>query len=167
MSDLQNSQSTAGQSSSAHQDSMGAAEVIEKVFGAPKSGMFQALIDLMAEDTVMEFPFAPLNRPRRVEGKNNIIQYSQAILGIAPITGYTDIEIHCTIDPDCVIVEMVGHGTVTATGNAFERRYVDVLHTRNGRIQFIREYWNPQESPTVKGYGASRRTEAYQKSSGI
>jgi Ketosteroid isomerase-related protein len=78
-------------------------------------------------------------------------KYSQAVLGIAPITGYTDIEMHRTTDPDCIIVEMKGHGTVVATGNSFERRYIDVFRTKNGRIQFIRDYWNPQESPTVKG----------------
>ncbi|MDN6968382.1 hypothetical protein FCS83_07430 [Oenococcus sp. UCMA 17063] len=147
---MSDSQNFTNRPTSSKQDYIEAAEVIEKVFKGSKPGMFQTLIDLMADNAVIEFPFAPLGRPQRVEGKSNIIKYSKAVLGIAPITGYTDIEIHRTTDPDCVIVEMKGHGNVAATGNDFERRYVDVLHTKNGRIQFIREYWNPQESPTVK-----------------
>ena len=150
MSDLQNAQPTAGQSSSARQDSMGAAEALKQIFEAFKTGNLEVLIDLIAEDAVMEFPFAPPDRPRRVEGKENIIKYNMQVLSISKITGYTDLEIHHTIDPDCVIVEMTGHGTVLATGNTFERRYIDVCRTKDGRIEFIRDYWNPQESPTAK-----------------
>ncbi len=138
------------------QNSMGAAEVFEQVLKAFQTGNLQTLIDLVAEDAVMEFPFAPLSRPRRVEGKNNIIKYNQAILGIATVTGLTDVEIHRMIDPDCVVVELTGHGTVLATGDAYERRYIDVCRTKNGRIKLIRDYWNPQESPTSKNNGVTQ-----------
>jgi uncharacterized protein len=151
MSDLQNPQSPASPSSSARQDSMGAAEVIGQLFEIFRTGNLQALIDLLAEDAVMEFPFAPPSRPRRVEGKSNIIKYNQAILGSVAFTGMTDVEIHRMIDPDCVVVEMTGHGTVLATGAAYQRRYIDVCRTKNGRIKLIRDYWNPQESSVIQG----------------
>ena len=151
MSDLQKSQSMADQSSSARQDSMGAAEILTQVFQAFTTGNLKVLVDLITEDAVMEFPFAPPGRPRRVEGKDNIIEYNMQVLSISKVTGYTDLEIHQTTDPDCIIVEMTGHGTVLATGNAFERHYIDVFRTKNGRIQYVRDYWNPQESPTFKG----------------
>ncbi len=147
MSDLQNPKSAASQPPSARHGSMGAAEVFEQVLEVYRIGSPQSLIDLMAEDAVMEFPFAPPGRPRRIEGKNNIIKYNQAILGIATVTSFTDVEIYRMIDPDCVVVEMTGHGTVRATGDAYERRYVEVCRTKNGRIQLLRDYWNPQNSP--------------------
>lgn len=150
MSDLQNPQSTADQFPSARQDSMGAAEVLAQVFQAFTTGNLKALADLLVEDMVMEFPFAPPGRPRRVEGKENIIAYNREVMSISKDTSYTDLEIHQTTDPDCIIVEMIGHGTVIATDNPFERRYIDVFCTKNGRIQFVRDYWNPQESLTVK-----------------
>ncbi len=151
MFDSRNPQSTAGQPSSAQQESMGAAKVLEQIFEAFKTENFQVLLDLIAEDAVMEFPFATPGRPRRVEGKDNIIEYNIQVMSLSKATGFTDIEIHRTADLDCVIVEMTGHGTVLATGNTFERRYIDVFHTKSGRIQFVRDYWNPQESPTVQG----------------
>jgi ketosteroid isomerase-like protein len=157
MSDLPNPHSTAGQSSSAQQDSVGAAEVFEQVLEMYRTGNLLTLIDLMAEDAVMEFPFAPPGRPRRVEGKNNIIKYNQAILGIATVTGFTDVEIHRMIDPDCVVIEMTGHGTVRATGDAYERRYIDVCRTKNGHIKLIRDYWNPQDSQISKDNGVTQR----------
>jgi uncharacterized protein len=157
MSDLQNSQSKASQTLSARHDSMGAAEVFEQVLKAFQTGNQKTLIDLMAGDAVMEFPFAPLGRPRRVEGKNNIIKYNQAILGIATVTGLTDVEIHRMIDPDCVVIEMTGHGIVLATGDAYERRYIDVCRTKNGHIKLIRDYWNPQDSQISKDNGVTQR----------
>lgn len=149
MSDLQNLNLEDEQSPSARQDSRGAVEVLEEVFEMFRTGNLRALKDLIAEDAVMEFPYAPPKRPRRVEGKSNIIKYNKAILGIVKVTDFTDVEIHHVIDPDCVVVEMTGHGTVLATGDTFSRRYIDVCHTKNGRIQFIRDYWNPQESPKL------------------
>jgi ketosteroid isomerase-like protein len=157
MSDLPNPQSTAGQSSSAQQDSVGAAEVFEQVLEAFRTENLQTLIDLMADDAVMEFPFAPPGRPRRVEGKNNIIKYNQTILGIATVTGLTDVEIYRMVDPDCVVVEMTGHGIVLATGDAYERSYIDVCRTKNGHIKFIRDYWNPQDSQTSMDNGVTQR----------
>jgi uncharacterized protein len=153
MSNLQNPQSTASPSPSARQDSMGAAEVFEQMCEVFRTGNLQTLSDLMAEDAVMEFPFAPPSRPQRVEGKNNIIKYNQAIMGIVTITNLTDVEIHRTIDPDCVIVEMTGHGTVLATGAAYQRRYIDVFRTKKGRIKLIRDYWNPLASPGTGSQG--------------
>ncbi len=130
---------------------IGAEEVLAQVFQAFTTGNLKSVIGLLAEDMVMEFPFAPPGRPRRVEGKENIIAYNKEVMSISKGTGYTDLEIHQTTDPDCIVVEMTGHGTVIATGKPFERRYIDVFRTKNGRIQFVRDYWNPQESPTVKG----------------
>jgi uncharacterized protein len=138
MSDLQNEQA------------WGANEVLAQVFQAFTTGNIKESVDLMAEDIVMEFPFAPPGRPRFVEGKENIIAYIKEVMSNSQGTGYTDIEIHQTTDPDCIIVEMIGHGTVTTTGNSFERRYIDVFRTKNGRIQYVRDYWNPQDSPTFK-----------------
>jgi uncharacterized protein len=157
MSDLQNSKSMVIQSPSARDDSMGAAEVYEQVLEMYRTGNLLTLIDLMAEDAVMEFPFAPPDRPQRIEGKSNIIKYNQAILGIATVTGFTDVEIHRMIDSDCVVIEMTGHGTVLATGDAYDRRYIDVCRTKNGRIKFIRDYWNPQDSQISKDSRVTKR----------
>lgn len=149
MSDLQNPQATSSRPLSSGQDSRGAAAVLGQVFESFRTGNLRAVIDLIADDAVMEFPYAPAKRPRRVEGKNNIIKYNKAIMEIVTVTDFTDVEIHHLIDPDCVVVEMTGHGTLRATGDTFSRRYIDVCRTKNGRIQYIRDYWNPQESPKL------------------
>lgn len=153
MSNLQNSKSPMSQAPSEQYDSIGAAEIFEQILQAYQTGNTQLLTDLMAEDAVMEFPFAPASRPKRVQGKNNIIKYIQAIMSNVTVTSLTDVEIHRMIDPDCVVVEMTGHGTVLATGDAYERGYIDVCYTKNGRIKLIRDYWNPQLSTVTNTQG--------------
>ena len=143
-------------SDSQNQKAMGAEEVLTQVFESFTTGNLKGLVDLIAEDAVMEFPFAPPGRPRHVEGKDNIIAYNREVMSISKATSYTDLEIYQTTDPDCIIVEMTAHGFVIATGNTFERRYIDVFRTKNGRIQFIRDYWNPQESPSQGINGVSQ-----------
>lgn len=156
MSDLQNPKTKASQPPCERHDCMGAAEVFEQVLEMYRNGNLQSLVDLLAEDAAMEFPFAPPGRPRRVEGKNNIIKYNQAILNSVIVASFTDVEIHRMIDPDCVVVEMIGHGTVLSTGNSYERRYIDVCYTKNGRIQLLRDYWNPQDSQISKDNGVTK-----------
>ncbi len=149
MSDLQNTQATAGQSTSAQQTTMRAAEIFEQMFEIFQTGNLKAMFDLIAEDAVMEFPFAPSKRPRQVKGKDNIMKYNLNILDIVSFTGMTDVEIYRTIDPDCAIIEMTGNGTILATGGTFKRRYIEVCRTENGRIKLIRDYWNPQDTPKL------------------
>ena len=150
MSDMQNYKLTDSLSTSSKEDFMGAAEVFEQMLEIFKTGNMQVMLDLIDEDAVMEFPFAPSNRPSKIQGKNNIIKYNQAILDNVSFTGLKDVEIHRTLDPDCVIVEMTGYGSVITTGDAFERRYIDVCRTENGRIKLIRDYWNPEASINSK-----------------
>lgn len=144
MSDLQNLKSTAGQPSSVQP--MGAAEVLEQALEGFRTGNLQPLTDLMAEDAVWEFPYAPPDR-RRIEGKSNIVKFFQAFLSSAAVIDFKDIEIHRMVDPDCVVAELTGCRTVRTTGTVFEGRYVEVCHTKNGFIKLYREYWNPQSSP--------------------
>lgn len=144
MSDLEDPQTTASRP-----QSVGAVLIFEKMFEIFKTGNMQAMIDLMADDAIMEFPFAPPKRPRQVKGKDSIIKYNQEILRIVAFSGMKDVEIYRTSDPDCVIVEMTGYGTILATGDAFERRYIEVCRTENGLIKLIRDYWNPQDTPRL------------------
>lgn len=90
-----------------------------------------------------------LNDHYRSREKNNIIKYNQGILNIVEFKGMKDVEIYCTTDPECVIVKMTGYGIILATCDSFERRYIEVFRTENGRIKLIRDYWNPNDTPKL------------------
>jgi uncharacterized protein len=111
------------------------------------TGDTSAMVDLCADDVVFEFPFAPPGRPTRVEGKPALGDYLKSVSGRMRIEGVRDLEIHETVKPDVAIIEMTMTGTVTATGEPYERSYISVLTVRDGLITRYRDYWNPLQSP--------------------
>jgi uncharacterized protein len=122
-----------------------AVEVFEKALPAIRSGGAGALLDLCADEVVFEFPFAPADRPQRVEGNQAAGEYLSAVASRVQISA-ADVEKHQTVDPSVGVIEMTVHGTVTDTGEPYDRSYVVVLAVRDGLIVRYRDYWNPMES---------------------
>lgn len=104
-------------------------------------------VDLFADDGVIEFPFAPEGRPRRVEGRDAIGAY---LRGIGDHIAYEDfpyVDIHETTAPERIVVEMRATGRVTTTGSPFAMTYIAVVTAVDGRFTHYRDYWNPLATP--------------------
>jgi uncharacterized protein len=102
-----------------------------------------AWVALWAEDGVMEFPFAPDGRPRRLEGREAIAGYMRPYPDHIDLRDFPDLLIHQTTDPRTIVVEMRGVGRLVETGSPFDMRYIAVVTVRDGRITSYRDYWNP------------------------
>lgn len=95
------------------------------------------------DDVVLEFPYAPTGRPRRVEGKPAAEEYLRAVPGQVTFEQITRQRVHQTVDPDTAIIEWSVGGHVKATGVPYEMSYVVVLTLVDGLIAVYRDYWNP------------------------
>ncbi|MBL1083210.1 nuclear transport factor 2 family protein [Streptomyces actinomycinicus] len=102
-----------------------------------------AWVGLWAEDAVMEFPFAPPGRPRRLEGRDAVAAYMRHYPDHIDLHGFPDVRIHRTTDAETIVVEMRGVGRVVATGAPFDMTYIAVVSVRDGRFTSYRDYWNP------------------------
>ncbi|MFR9787649.1 nuclear transport factor 2 family protein [Streptomyces sp. MB22_4] len=102
-----------------------------------------AWVALWAEDGLMEFPFAPEGRPRRLEGKEAIAAYMRPYPDHIDLHDFPDLRIHQTTDPETIVVEMRGVGRVVGTGAPYDMTYIAVVTVRDGRITSYRDYWNP------------------------
>ncbi|MFH7339913.1 nuclear transport factor 2 family protein [Streptomyces sp. KHY 26] len=102
-----------------------------------------AWVALWAEDGLMEFPFAPDGRPRRLEGKEAVAAYMRPYPDHIDLHDFPDLRIHQTTDPETIVVEMRGVGRVVGTGAPYDMTYVAVVTVRDGRITSYRDYWNP------------------------
>lgn len=111
----------------------------------------QALIDLCAEDAVVEFPYA-FDTPRRVEGKKAIYNYMQNALAPMQNLKFTNIRVYPTTNPDLLWAEVHGEATIAATGQLYEQDYVIRMETREGKIVHYCEYWNPML--TIEGWAS-------------
>ena len=99
-------------------------------------------VEMVAEDGVMEFPFA-LPSPRRVEGREALAAHIAFLASRIEFLGVSDVVKHETGDPEVFILEFAGSGRAVATGEPFEQRYISVIRLRDGQIAHYRDYWNP------------------------
>lgn len=76
-----------------------------------------------------------------------------AILDICEIT---DVTVHQTADPAVIVTEFTAAGTVVATGQPYQLRYITVLTAHEGHLVHYRDYWNPQAAQELLGEGLVR-----------
>lgn len=104
----------------------------------------QAWADLLAEDAVVEFPYASaLGSPERLEGKLAIYNYMKNAIAKMQHLTFTNIRQYQTTNPNVLFAEVHGEATIVATGRHYQQDYVMRLEAKNGKIFHYREYWNP------------------------
>ena len=100
-------------------------------------------VDMMAEDFVMEFPYARPGMPTRVEGRAAVLAHLVKVGGDVSVDSASNLVVHETKDPEVVILEFDGHGRALKTGEPYEQRYISVIRARGGKIVHFKDYWNP------------------------
>jgi ketosteroid isomerase-like protein len=98
--------------------------------------------DLLAEDVVVEWPFAAPGRPRRLAGREAFRALAGPARAALPFH-FDEFDlgaVHETADPDVVVLEYRLGGTVTTTGQRRSAAFISVIRVRDGRIVLWREY---------------------------
>ncbi|MEU1394713.1 nuclear transport factor 2 family protein [Micromonospora zamorensis] len=98
--------------------------------------------DLLADDVVIETPFAAPDRPTRTEGKQRVLEYTRGSRAVFPVRfdDCRNVVVHETTDPEVIVVEYELVGTHTATGTTASAPFIGVLRTRDGKLVHWREY---------------------------
>lgn len=110
-------------------------------------------LDMVSDDVVMEFPYAPPGAPARVAGRGALGAYLDAVAGMVSVDAMRVERVHAAEPPGAVVVELTGSGRSRA-GAPYEQRYVSVIDLRDGRIERYRDYWNPLALPARAGASA-------------
>jgi ketosteroid isomerase-like protein len=132
-------------------DPPGPREVFERVHRLILDHDLEAYADLFAVDGAIELPFAPPGLPRQVRGRESIRAFFAAagdrLQRATRLTGFRDMVLHETLDPEVIVTEFEVHGELTATGQPYQFRNLQVLRVRDGEILSLRDYWNPLDRP--------------------
>ena len=115
---------------------------------APDAATFA---EMFAETGVMEFPFAPADGVRRLEGRPALIEYLAGLGTMIDIVGVGAPVVHRSVDADTFILEFTGVGRGVASGKTYEQTYISVITVSGGRIVHYRDYWNPDVIALVVG----------------
>jgi uncharacterized protein len=122
--------------------SEGPREVFARMRQRWLSNTEETLDSLLAEDAVIEAPFAPPGRPRRFQGREEWLAFARGARASLParFEECRELAIHETADPEVIVVEYELAGTVTTTGRHAAARFIGVLRVRDGEITGWREY---------------------------
>ena len=102
---------------------------------------------LIADDVVWELPFAPtLGHPARVSGRAEVMQFAAWFVGAVENFRFFDVRVHAFADPNAAVAEVRGEGRIKATGRVYRQEYVVFLRAAEGRISFLREYFDPSRA---------------------
>lgn len=107
---------------------------------APTANSF---VDMMAEDGVMEFPYATADEPVRLHGREAVRQHLAGLAGVIDIDSFHDLIVHPSQVPGVFIVQMQCIGKAVATGLHYNQRYISVITVADGYIVNYLDYWNP------------------------
>jgi hypothetical protein len=127
-------------------------QVFDELLRTSVDGDWDGLLDLYAEDTVIEMPFAPPGVPTTSEGAT----FRQRIKGMAgnrpwKFSSAENVLVHETTDPEVIIAEYTLRGTVSATGAPLALSYAMVITVRDGKIVHSRDYGNPLATSAALG----------------
>ena len=99
---------------------------------------------LWAEDAVQDMPFSPEGFPKRVEGRDNLLQHYAAWPEISGSANFTDrLVFYPMVDPTMVFAEWHGVVEMIPTGQLYQQRYGGLFQVSDGKIKLFREYYDP------------------------
>lgn len=97
--------------------------------------------EMLAEDVVIETPFAPAAE-RRLQGRAAVAERLREGREALPVEfeEFRNVVVHETGDPEVIIAEYEMVASLPATGKRGAAGFVVVLRARDGRIAHWREY---------------------------
>lgn len=98
-------------------------------------------LSFYAPDIVVEFPYAPEDHTRRLEGRDAVAAFMRRIPTFTEGFALGDPTLHPT--PSGFIAEYHGEATFKSTGRRYAQDYISVIDVRDGQIVRIKEYYDP------------------------
>jgi ketosteroid isomerase-like protein len=96
--------------------------------------------DAVAEDAVFEFLYTTPGWPRRVEGREPLMELFAGYGNAIALSRGDGLVVHRTQDPRVVILEYQVHGQVLRTGGAYHNHFISVITLEARKIVHWRDY---------------------------
>lgn len=121
----------------------GLADILREGLGARLVPDAKSFLDMMAEDCVFEFPYAPPGFIARIEGRDALRRYLLALPDLIRIDDLFDLRISEMANPNKVMLEFRGSGK-GRTGAPYDQKWLSVIETRDGKVVYYADYWDPR-----------------------
>lgn len=112
---------------------------------------FQTLVNdntqwqtLIADDILWELAYAPaIGHPARLSGREEVVRHVTWFLGAVEDFRFFDLKVYPFADPVGAVAEVKAEGLIKPTGRIYHQDYVLFLRAADGKIAFLREYFDP------------------------
>jgi ketosteroid isomerase-like protein len=118
-------------------------------------GDLEGWLHCCAEDVVFEFPFAPDDRPAKVEGRAALRDYLSRYPGQVTSRSVQRLRILRAAGAEVLVVEMTVRGTRRGTNSVLDSSFIAVVTYSGGLITRYRDYWNPAGGKPVEESGVA------------
>jgi ketosteroid isomerase-like protein len=99
---------------------------------------------LIADDILWELAYAPsLGHPAKLSGREEAVRHATWFVGAVENFRFFNLEVHALADPQRAVAEVRGEGIIKSTGRMYRQDYVIFLRAADGKIAFLREYFDP------------------------
>jgi ketosteroid isomerase-like protein len=99
---------------------------------------------LIADDLLWELPYAPsLGHPARLTGRQEVMNHVTWFLGAVENFRFFDVKVYPFVDSKAAVAEFRAEGLIKSTGRIYVQNYVLFLRAADGKIMFLREYFDP------------------------
>ena len=105
---------------------------------------FDAVEAMVADDIVIQVPFAALGMPERIEGRAQFVGGLRFIPNMFKEFKLTIGEVYDCPEDDIVAFEQTSRGTFAVDGSEYANRYMMLFGFRDGKIRLWKEYYNSQ-----------------------
>ena len=99
---------------------------------------------LIADDILWELAYAPsLGHPAKLSGREEAVRHATWFVGAVENFRFFDLKVYPLADPQGAVAEVKGEGLIKSTGRMYRQDYVVFLRAADGKIAFLREYFDP------------------------
>lgn len=122
-------------------------QALEPFFRVIESGLAGLVdgghfLDLLADDVVFEFIITVPDYPRRIVGRDNLIDLYRGYRKAFFLDRCFDLRTH-RADDSTVTLEYASEGRAVATGRPYSNHYISVVTIRDRKIVYWRDYLDP------------------------
>ncbi|HEY3941576.1 MAG TPA: nuclear transport factor 2 family protein [Acidimicrobiales bacterium] len=99
--------------------------------------------DLLAEDVVFEYVISVPGYPRRVEGRQNIVDLYRDYGDYMELHSADNLRVHRDPETSVIVLEYEVHGTSVQTGRPYDNHFVSIVTIGDRKVTHWRDYLDP------------------------
>ena len=99
--------------------------------------------DVLADDVVFDFIITVPDYPRRIVGRDNLVELYRGYGSVFFLDRCYDLRVHHSPSTSTVVLEYSSEGRVVATGYPYGNRYISVVTIKDRKVTQWRDYLDP------------------------